>query len=65
MEAVLTDDMKLFNASVSASRISVEWLVGDAIKYFEFLDYKKNLKIDQINRWILVQSAFIGSFDLP
>lgn len=30
-EVVLTDDMKLFNASMSANRISVEWLFGDAI----------------------------------
>ena len=37
--------MKLFNASMSACRISVEWLFGDVINYFKFLDYKKNLKI--------------------
>ena len=40
-EAVLTDDMNLFNVSISACRISVEWLFGDVIKYFKFLDYKK------------------------
>ena len=44
-ETVLTDNMKLFNASMSACRISVEWLFGDVIDYFKFLDYKKNFKI--------------------
>ena len=37
-EAVLRDDTKLFNASVSACRISVEWLFGDVINYFKLLD---------------------------
>lgn len=37
--------MKLFNASMSATRIAVEWLFGDVIDYFKFLDFKKNLKI--------------------
>ena len=44
-EAILTDQMKLFNASMSATRISVEWLFGDIINYFKFLDFKKNLII--------------------
>ena len=44
-EAVLTDNMKLFNASMSACRISVEWLFGDVIDYFKFLDYRKNFKV--------------------
>ena len=30
---------------MSAVRISVEWLFGDVIKYFKFIDFKKNLKI--------------------
>ena len=34
-----------FNASMSSVRISVEWLFGDVINYFKFLDFKKNLKI--------------------
>ena len=37
--------MEEFNASMSSVRTSVEWLFGDLIKYFTFLDYKKNLKI--------------------
>ena len=37
--------MEEFNASMSSVRTSVEWLFGDLINYFKFLDYKKNLKI--------------------
>ena len=48
-EAVLTDDMKLFNASMSACSISVEWLFGDVINCFKFLDYKKKFKIGMSN----------------
>ena len=42
---VLTDEMKAYNASMSAVRFSVEWLFGDIINYFKSLDFKKNLKI--------------------
>lgn len=42
---VLTDEMKAYNASMSAVRSSVEWLFGDIINHFKSLDFKKNLKI--------------------
>ena len=41
----LTPLMEAFNASMSSVRISMEWLFGDVINYFKFLDFKKNLKI--------------------
>ena len=41
----LTPLMEAFNAPVSSVRISVEWLSGDVINYFKFLDFKENLKI--------------------
>ena len=41
----LTNQMKMFNTNMSATRVSVEWLFGDIINYFKFLDLKKNLKI--------------------
>ena len=41
----LTPLMEAFNASMSSVTISVEWLFGDVINYFKFLDFKKNLKI--------------------
>ena len=30
---------------MSSVRVSVEWLFGDIINYFKFLDFKKNLKV--------------------
>ena len=30
---------------MSTVRVSVEWVFGDIINYFKFLDFKKNLKI--------------------
>ena len=37
--------MEAFNAPLSSVRISVEWLFGDVINLFKFLDFNKNLKI--------------------
>jgi hypothetical protein len=33
-----------WNKSMSQVRVSVEWVFGDIINYFKFLDFKKNLK---------------------
>ena len=33
-----------FNSAMSSVRISVEWLFGDIINFFKFMDFKKNLK---------------------
>lgn len=41
----LTPAMAQFNRSMSAVRVSVQWLFGDVINYFKFLDFKKDLKI--------------------
>ena len=41
----LTQDQLAFNNSMSQVRISVEWVFGDIINYFKFVDFKKNLKI--------------------
>ena len=38
--AALTAQMEAFNESMS-----VEWLFGDIVEYFKFMDFKKNLKI--------------------
>ena len=44
-DRVLTPQMQAYNASMSRVRTSVEWLFGDVINYFKFLDFRKNLKI--------------------
>ena len=41
----LTPQMKAYNTAMSTVRSSVEWLFGDIISYFKFLDFKKNLKL--------------------
>ena len=41
----LTPQMEAFNSSMSSLRTSVEWLFGDICTYFNFIDFKKDLKI--------------------
>ena len=43
---LLTQQMQNFNGSMSKVRSSVEWIFGDVINYFKFLDFKKDLKLD-------------------
>ena len=42
---VRTPALQAFNFSMRAARESVEWLFGDIVNYFKFLDFHKNLKI--------------------
>ncbi|CAH3117056.1 unnamed protein product [Porites lobata] len=42
--AALTAQMEAFNDSMSNVRTSVEWLFGDIVEYFKFMDFKKTLK---------------------
>ena len=37
--------MEQYNKGMSAVRSSVEWLFGDVVNSFKFLDFKKNLKL--------------------
>jgi len=37
--------MEAYNTAMNSVRTSVEWLIGDIINYFKFLDFKKNLKL--------------------
>ena len=41
----IVGQVSLFNNSVSGVRTSVEWLFGDIINYFKFVDFKKTQKI--------------------
>jgi hypothetical protein len=41
----LTPQMEEFNKSMSSVRSSVEWIFGDIVSSFKFIDFKKNLKI--------------------
>jgi len=41
----LSEEEQVFNQSMSQVRVSVEWVFGDIVNYFKFIDFKKNLKI--------------------
>jgi len=41
----LTEDQKAYNKSMSKCRIGVEWVFGEIVSYFSFMDFKRNLKI--------------------
>ena len=41
----LTHIQKQYNKAMSRVRVSVEWVFGDIVNYFGFVDFKKNLKI--------------------
>ena len=43
--APLSEKEQAFNQSMSEVRVSVEWVFGDIVNYFKFIDFKKNLKI--------------------
>ena len=43
---LLTQQMQNFNGSMSKVHSSVDWIFGDIINYFKFLDFKKDLKLD-------------------
>ena len=39
--ALITPQMQEFKAAMSAVRVSVEWLFGNIVNYFKFVDFKK------------------------
>ena len=42
----LTPEMKEFNKAMSAVRLSVEWMFGNITKYFSFVDFKRQMKVN-------------------
>lgn len=38
-DRVLTQQMRDYNKAMSSVRVSVEWLFGDIINYFKFIDF--------------------------
>ncbi len=43
---VLTAEMQAYNKAMSAVRVSVEWMFGNITKYFSFIDFKKQMKLN-------------------
>ena len=42
---VITPEQQEWNKRMSEVRITVEWIFGEIVEYFKFLDFKKNLKV--------------------
>lgn len=43
--ARLNDLQRQFNTAMSEVRVAVEWVFGDILNYFKFIDFKKNFKV--------------------
>ncbi|CAB4033906.1 Hypothetical predicted protein [Paramuricea clavata] len=43
--ARITPEQQEWNKAMSSVRVSVEWIFGDIVNYFKFIDFKKPLKI--------------------
>ena len=43
--ANITREEELWNSKMSSVSQAVEWIFGDIVNFFKFLDFKKNLKI--------------------
>ena len=56
-EIPITPEMAAYNQSMSAVGVSVEWIFGDVIKYFKFMDLK-NLKIglSQVGKMYIISA---------
>lgn len=42
----LSPEMQRFNKAMSAVRVSVEWVFGNITNYFQFVDFKKQQKVN-------------------
>lgn len=50
----LTPQMQAYNDAMSEIRVSVEWLFGDIINSFKFLDYKKKIELSSVGKMYVV-----------
>ena len=59
----LSQQMQAYNDAMSEVRVSVEWLFGDIINSFKFLDYKINLKIELSS--VGKMYVYVHCFEMP
>ena len=62
--AQITNVQNEWNKAMSSVRVSVEWVFGDVINYYQFLDFRKNLKIQlgAVGKmYIVCDSCFYGN----
>ena len=43
---VPTDEMQAYKKTMSSVRVSVEWMFGNITKYFRFIDFKRQMKLN-------------------
>ena len=43
---VLTPEMQGYNKAMSSVRVSLEWMFGNITKYFSFIDFKRQIKLN-------------------
>ena len=61
--AALNPNEVAFNQSMSHVRVAVEWVFGDIINYFKFLDFRKKLKIglSSVGKFYIVSALLRNS----
>ena len=61
--AALNPNEGAFNQSMSQVRVAVEWVFGDIINYFKFLDFRKKLKIglSSVGKFYMVSALLRNS----
>ena len=57
---MFTPNMQAFTEAMSTARVSVEWLFGDVLNSFKFLDFKNNLKLgfSAVGKYYIVAAFF-------
>lgn len=69
--AAMTREMAEYNQAMSSVRISVEWLFGEIVKYFKFVDFKRqqNISLSPVGKIYVVsailQNALTCLYDNP
>ena len=55
-DADLTEEMKAYNKAMRSVRVSVEWLFGEIVKYFKFVDFNRamSIRLSQIGKIYIV-----------
>ena len=58
--AMFTPNIQAFNGAMSSFMVSVEWLFGDVLDSFKFLDFKNNLKmgLGAVGKYYIVAALF-------
>lgn len=58
--AAMTREMEEYNQAMSSVRVTVEWLFGEIVKYFKFIDFKRqqNISLSPVGK-IYVVSAIL------